>query len=245
MKRLIIQAVSLFLFTSVFSQQTNPYQKGVTAEKNLSAIFNVSPYTPGGVGFDTRYQGVKGTPRLFDTLQPALVWINRDTNYYLINADLDVYQNRLIFRHPKTNNLMSIPSGIVNEVIFTIGNRKVKFKSVQTEKFERDAKKEKFYQVMNEKLLFIRIPLKIFNEADYKNLYGPDRRFDEFDLQYQYYYMDRDSIFHKIIPNQRTLSKLFPDYKTLIESVVEEKKYSNNDEMVARILENIGDNSNK
>ena len=59
----------LILSASVLSaQEVSIYQKGVTAQKNLDAIGNLNPYAPGGIGFDNRYQGVKGSPRLFDTL---------------------------------------------------------------------------------------------------------------------------------------------------------------------------------
>ena len=245
MIRYIIPVLSLFLFINVNSQQISPYQKGVTAERNLSTISNVEPYSPGGVGFDNRYEGVKGSPRLFDKLQPVLLWIKSDTNYFKITGNLDVFQNRFVFSHPKTGNLMSIPSEIVGEAIFTIDGKKQTFRTIQTEKFDSDVKKNRFYQVLNNKLAFIRIPVKIFNEADYKNLYGPDRRYDEFELKYQYYYLGSDSVYRKVQPNQKTLLKLFPDSKNVIESVIKEKKYSNNDEMMLRVIERINDTNIK
>jgi hypothetical protein len=245
MKRIVIQVISLFLFINIYPQQNNPYQKGVTAERNLSTAVSVSPYSPGGVGFDNRYEGVKGSPRLYDTLQPALLWIKKDTNYFLINADLDVFQNRLVFRHPKTKSLMSVPSEIIREVIFTVNGKEQKYRTIFGDKFDSDVKKDRFCQILNEKQQFIRIPAKLYNEADYKNLYGPDRRYDEFELKYQYFYMTNDSVFHKVQPNQKTLIKLFPENKSLIESFLKGKKFRNNDDMMAKVLEKISESSDK
>jgi hypothetical protein len=241
MKRFIVHTIILFLFINIYSQEITPYQKGATAEKNLNTIANVAPYSPGGVGFDNRYEGIKGSPRLFDKLQPALLWIKNDTNYFKLNADLDVFQNRLIFRHPKTGNLMALPSVMVREVIITVDGKEQKYRTILKEKFDNEVKKERFYQILNERILFIRIPAKIFNEADYKSLYSPDRRYDEYELKYQYYYLGSDSVYHKVQPTQKTLIKLFPDNKDLIESTIKGKKYSDNDEMIQKVLEKIND----
>src|SRR5512138_3021907 len=139
MKRFIIAGLFLFLFVNLYSQLTSPYQKGVTAERNLMTIAKVSPYSPGGVGFDTRYEGVKGSPRLFDKLQPALLLIKGDTNFFRINGDLDVYQNRFVFSHPKTGNLQSIPSDIVTEIIITVDGKDQLYKIANAYKFDNDA----------------------------------------------------------------------------------------------------------
>jgi hypothetical protein len=239
MKRLLTIAFLIFLFQNIYSQGVNPYQKGVTAEKNLNTVSNISPNSPGGVGFDNRYEGVKGTPRLFDTLQSGLLWIKKDNNYFQLKIDLDVYRNRLIFSHPKTGKLMEIPSEIVREVIITVDGKEQKFRTAMAEKFNNEVNKDRFYQVLDEIPLFIRIPVKTFNEANYKSLYSPDQRYDEFELKYQYYYRGSDSVFHKVQPNQKTLIKLFPDKKGIIEAGIKENKFSNNDEMIMKIMENL------
>lgn len=239
MTRFIITGLFLFLFINLNSQETSPYQKGVTAERNLSTVANISPYSPGGVGFDNRYEGVKGSPRLFDKLQPTLLLIKGDTNFFKINGDLDVFQNRFVFSHPKTGKLLSIPSEIVSEVIITVDGKNQVYRMVQANKFDNKANKGRFCQALDEKLLFIRIPVKVFNEANYKGIYSPDKRYDEFELKYQYYYMSSDSIYHKVQPNQKTLLKLFPENKSVIESVIREKKYSGNDEMMVKVIERI------
>ena len=69
-------------FNRVNSQVTSIYQKGLSAEQNLNAIRNITPYSIGGVGFDTRYEGIKGSPRLFDTLLPSFLNV-KGQDYYL------------------------------------------------------------------------------------------------------------------------------------------------------------------
>ncbi len=55
MRRIVLVCISLCLFLCGYSQQkpTSIYQVGISAYENLQAIGNLTPYSQGGVGFDT------------------------------------------------------------------------------------------------------------------------------------------------------------------------------------------------
>jgi hypothetical protein len=228
----------ILTITDCFSQESNSYQKGISAEQNLNAIANLAPYSTGGVGFDNRYQGVKGSIRLFDTLMPSFLKIKGNEYYLKLKTDIDPLNNTLLFTHPKTGRLLSIPSDIVAEVIITKGGKELIFRTSGGNNFEKDLKEQKFYQVLKDgPFEFIKMAVKTFTEADYKGAYTPDRRYDEYETKYRYYISGTDRIFHQLQLNKKSLVKLFPEKKELINSIIESGEYKNNEEMVLSVLE--------
>ena len=121
MRRLLLFIAFILLINCGFSQVNNPYQSGLSADKNLNAILKLAPYSDGGVGFDSRYEGIKGSTRLFDKLLPSYLKI-KGTDYYLqLETDIDIVKNYLLFLHPKSGALLSIPPDMVYEVVINNG----------------------------------------------------------------------------------------------------------------------------
>lgn len=238
-----ISCLSFILFlisSSLSSQVTDPYQKGYSAEQNLQAIGRVNPYSPGGMGFDNRYLGVVGSPMLFDQMQPSLVKINTEEKYITIESNLDVYQDRLIFSHPTTKKLMYIPINIIDEVLISYNGEDLIFRTTKDKKFDPGIDNIKFYQILySNGNTLIKIATKKLIPADYQRLYSADRRYDEFDTKFLYYYLGPDVIFHKISPNKKALLKVFPEKSAIIEKTLREKEFENNDEMVIEVIKRI------
>lgn len=80
------------------------------------------------------------------------------------------------------------------------------------------------------------MPVKKLIAADYKDVYSADRRYDEYTTYYKYYIMSRDSTFQQIQLNKKSLIKMFPDKKDLINNTLEAKTYGNSEDMVLDIL---------
>lgn len=230
--------ILFLIFNRVNSQSTNPYQKGISAEQNLKAITNITPYAVGGIGFDTRYEGIKGSPRLFDTLLPSFLNVKGQNYYMELNADIDLVRNSVLFIHPKTGKLLALPSDMVNEVLINSDGKEMIFRTTEGKNFEKPINEQRFFQVLKENSYpFIKMPVKIFTEANYKGAYAPDRRYDEYETKYRYYIFGPDNTFHQVQLNRKSLVKLFPDKKELIDKVIRSKTYSNDEEMVIAVLE--------
>jgi hypothetical protein len=239
MRKLSLFVTFILIINNVFSQVNNAaYQKGVTADKNLNAILNLAPYSDGGVGFDNRYEGIKGSARLFDKLLPSYLKI-KGTDYYVqLETDIDLVKNSLLFLHPKTGELLSVPSDLVSELIISYEGKELVFRTSSGSTFEKGLKEKKFFQVLKDgSFQFIKMPVKTLTEADYKGAYSPDRRYDEYETKFRYYISGADSIFHQLLINKKSLVKLFPDKKELIEKIIESKAYDNNEEMVIAVLD--------
>jgi hypothetical protein len=231
-------AIIVFLFSNIlsFSQvQPSKYQSGTVAEDNLNRIINASPLSTGGMGFDSRYEGVKGSPRLFEKLLPAFVRLKSQDEYFKLNIDMDVYHNSLVFSHPKTGKQLVLSSNYVNEIIITADSIQGIYKTTATMKFEKEFKDVKFCQILKDyPVQLIKMPVKVLNEADYQKVYGPDKRYDEFITSFKYYIMTSDSIFHPIQLNKKSLIKLFPEKKNIIETT--ETGNAKGEEMILLII---------
>lgn len=238
MRKLSIISAFLLIINSAYSQRNILYQTGTTAEMNLNAIGKLAPYSDGGLGFDNRYEGIKGSPRLYDTLLALFLKVKGEDYYLQLGADIDLIANSLIFVHPKTRQLLSIPADMVSEVIINSGGKELIYRTTFGLKFEKELKEPKFFQVLEDgPYQFIKMPVKKFIEADYKGLYTSDRRYDEYQTSYNCYIKCADSIFHQIKLTRNSLTKLFPEKKRIINNRLETESDENNEEMVLKVLE--------
>lgn len=238
-----MKKVSIFLFliligAKVYSQGNNLYQTGLTAEQNLKAIGDLTRYaTAGGVGFDNRYEGTKGSPRLFDTLQPSFLNIKGQDFYLELNTNIDLIDNSLIFIYPSTGKLLSIPSNLIKELKINLKGNKMVFRTASGNKYSKDFKEHKFFQVLSEgHYQFFKLPIKKLIAADYKDAYSPNRRYDEYTTYYKYYIMNPDSSFNQIQLTKKSLIKLFPARKETINNIFESQSSDNKEELVIALL---------
>jgi hypothetical protein len=204
----------------------------------LKAISNLGPYSPGGIGFDNRYEGVVGTTRLFDTLLPSFLRTSGQDYYIQLQADIDLVNNALIYIHPKTRKLFTVPANVISELIIQKDGKELLFRTTTGKAFDKEIKDPKFYQVLKDgQYQFIKIPLKTFVQAEYKGAYTADRRYDEYQTKFKYYLIGPDSIFSQIQLNRKSILKLYPDKKSILDQTSGEESFPNKEEMVMSILE--------
>lgn len=231
----------LVLTTSLIHGQDYLYQKGITADQNLKAIANLAPFTVGGVGFDTRYEGVKGSSRLFDTLQTAYVKIDGQEQYLRVDADIEQVKNILLFKHPVSGKLLAIPAAMVTEAVIMVKGTEEIYRTADSKIFDKSLKDKKFYRVLCEKpYLFIKLPVKTFTQADYKGLYTSDKRYDEWGTVYRYYIVTgTNNDFTRVQLNKKSLIKLFPDRKDIINAVDEAQYNGDEEQMIVDIIKKL------
>ncbi len=236
MKLSPILILSLLCSLNSFAQKPTGYFTGATSENNLKAVESLSPYST-ALGFDARYAGVVGTLRLFDTLVASDLLIRGQEEYIHMETDIDVVGNALLFRKPDSGELMEILSDHVDELIYHSEGKDLIFKTTDGITLDSKPDGNKFYQVLKDgPWQFIKIPDKKFVEADYKRVYGPDRRYDEFKPVSRYYIQGSDSVFYRVQLTGKSLRKLFPDKKSLIERNFNEKSASDTEAEVVSLL---------
>lgn len=232
MKAGIVFLVAAFLGTcSVQGQNTGIYNTGYTAIKNLESIANIQPYSNGGVGFDNRYEGIKGTREVLDSLSPAYLLLKGQDQWVSLKANMDVVDNRLLFLHPKTGDLLWIPAGMVKQLVVTEGGKELFFRTTAGLKFEKNEENERFCQVLVDgPWCLLKVPYKQFIEANYKEPYSPQRTYDEYESREKYYICGPDSLFRQINPGRKSLLKAFPSQKEAISSSAISEKNANSEE---------------
>jgi hypothetical protein len=208
---------------TVNAQRSFGQQVSATNEANLKALQTLATYTT-AVAYDPRYQGVKGTPRLFDTLVSSTIVIRGAEEYVNIESDINVVQNSLLFIKSSGGELMEIKSDNIAELVFHHDGKDLVFKTTDSIVFDKKPDGNRFYQVLNESYpQFLKIPDKIFVKADYERAYGPDIRYDEFKPVSKYYIQGSDSVFYRVQLTRRSLRKLFPEKQQLINENFNEK----------------------
>ncbi len=235
--KIIMILICAVLWTGCFSQTTRVYEKGISLEESLKSIGSLAPYESGGLAFDNRYEGVKGSPRLSDTLLPSLLRIRGQDSYVALKSDIDLVQNSVIYRHPNSGKLFVIPASNVEELIIAGDGKDLVFRTTYGKTFEKEMKDQRFIQVLKDgDYLFIKMPVKIFVEADYKKVYGSDTRYDEFQTKYRYYLLGPDNVFYQIQLNRKSVLKIYPDKKKIIEEERDEKSFTDKEEMIVSLL---------
>lgn len=214
------------------------YQEGILGEENLKAIANLGG--PGGSihVFDTRYEGVKGTPNLFNAYVPSFLMTRGQEKYIQFVSDIDILRNTVIYMHPTTGKSLEISSDNVTELIFNKYDKELIYRTTKGIKFYKKIKENKFYQVIKEgPYRLIMIPYRTFIKADYEPAFSSGRRYDEFRSERKYYMEDSRGIFHQVqlfnvdygclvhptLLNKKAMAKIFPDKKELIYMDFEEK----------------------
>lgn len=238
MKRLFLLITLISVISSALLSQANSgVQVYLSSDDNLKAISNLSPYSTGGLGFDNRYEGVKGTSMLLDTLLPSLMRLRGQSYYIQLNTDLDVFHNYLVYQHPRTKKLFSVPLDMITEVIINRDGKDIIFRPTSGMKFEKELKDQKFYQtVSGGKYKFIKVPGKQFVQADYKNAYSADRRYDEYIPANKYYLKGPDSLYHQVQLSRKSILKVYPELKSLTGRLPAESTFADKEEMVVEML---------
>jgi hypothetical protein len=230
----------IMLMAAVLKGQVkNTYQTGITADENLKAISNLSALSIGGIGFDTRYKGVKGSPMLFDTLLISYLKISKQDKYIEVPSNIDLVTNSVLCMHPKTKQLISIPGNRINELIIRDGNNDLIFRTMSNEFLNKKTGEHIFYQVLNDDLYkLIKVPSKEFIEANYKQAYSPGRGYDEFVTAYKYYIISPDGHIDQCQLSEKSIIKLFPEKKELIKNVTKKKTSSDKEALIIKVLKN-------
>ena len=240
MKWFTIPALIFFILTSGYSQKINVYQSGIVGQENLQAIANISPTSAGGMGFDNRYEGIKGSTRLFDTLLASYLLVRGQEKYIQFNSDIDVVRNTLIFIHPNSGKIMELSSEIVDELVMQKDGVDMIFRTTKGLQFDKEIKANRFYRILlEEPHKFIMIPEKTFIEADFKAAYSADRRYDEYHPVHKYFIKGPDNVFHQIQLNKKSLTKIFPEKKEIINKTFREKDDEENEDKVIALLRNL------
>jgi hypothetical protein len=135
--------------------------------------------------------------------------------------------------------MLAISANKVSEIIIRDGSSDLVYRTMEGTHLKKSTSDFVFYQVLNNNpYQLIKVPLKDFVEADYKQAYSPGRQFDEFNTTYKYFIISADGTLNQCQLTERSLMKIFPDRKNLIKNVSRGKSFDSKEAMVTEILRN-------
>ncbi len=215
-------------------------QQPTTAEmeQNLRMLGNLNALSPGLTGFDNRYEGVQGSPFLFDNwTEGTLQFAKQDTfskGIVRINIDL-IKQVILVPLRDGTQGEMSA----LNIKAFRAKDGRTWITATEKEVEGSSSVRLKFYEVIyqgNRFALFKSVG-KRYHQADFKGAYSSNVRHDEFVTEVFYWLNETGEKPQKFkVMRRKNLETALPAHQAAIKKLVQEHKLNLNDEKDAALL---------
>ncbi len=215
----------LLLMCSIWSiAQQDPANN----QQMLEQVGNLSPFSPGIVGFDNRYEGVKGSPYLFDTWTSGRIkFVQKDSLSLPLVFNVDLVEN-LVFVRLKGDLMGTVATAKVEMMELKATDKTMRQWIVKPESAIEGAKSSKhaFYEVLYEgkSLSLLKKMEKQLRKADYKQAYGTDTRYDEFISETGYWLKQGDTPYQKMKLSQKNFEKGLPGFAAEIKKLAAEHR---------------------
>jgi hypothetical protein len=169
--------------------------------------------------FDDRYQGVKGTPLVFEDWTEGYVLFKdkpeeKEEEVKTFKMNIDMFQN-ILYVTLYNGAIGTLPTKFVSSVHFKTAEGKERIfkpmvrKEVESSNFPGFG----YYEIIHEgDMLLLKHHRKIFQEADYKGAYSADVRYDEYKDEKRYFISFDGQTFEKIKLKSKYLEKVMPQY---------------------------------
>lgn len=210
-------------------------------EQNLRALGNLNPLSAGAIGFDNRYQGVKGTPLLFPEWQWGTIQFAKQDTFsstpFKVNVDL--IKNTLIVQLRDGSlgeiSAMNVKALQVKNDLGELTNWTV---ASEKEVEGMNSIRRKFYQSFYEgKLRLVKSTIKVFKKGNYQGAYSNGNTYDEF-LTEEHYWLSVDGKrFEKIKIKRKDIENALSAQATAVTDLSKTHKLNLNEvKDVAKLL---------
>lgn len=206
----------------------------VDPEQNLRALGNLSPYSAGALGFDNRYEGVKGSPYLFSAWQNGRIqFAKQDTASLPIKLNVDLVTQVIIVQLKDGSN--GQVSALYTKSFTTYNSDTETYHKwlVKSEKEVEGVKsvRLKFYEVLHEgNFNFLRSISKKFVKANYEGAYAAGEPFDEFKTEEDLWLQVPGQVYEKVKLRKKDIEKALSAYAEQVEKLVKANKLNLNKE---------------
>lgn len=204
----------------------------LTAQTPSAGIDTQSNNLTGAVvrDFDNRYEGVRGTPMLFESLKEAVIQF-RDGNKQKIPVNLDLYNREILIKQRNSNDMMYLDKKYITSVTF--GDPSVGAAIVYA-MFPLAGKIDFFQTLVADTVgLYLR-PRKILEKADFNGqtagAYNTGKRYDEFVDANTYFIRTRNGEMTEVKPTKAAVLKVFPQQEAVIEKYIKSNKLNLKDQ---------------
>jgi len=219
MKPYILFLLTLISITCI--AQTTPDPTAYEAKENLRVLGSV--YSTGTVRtFDNRYEGVKGSPYVFEEFRQGEVFLKNKNKVKIQDLNYNCFENEIAYKDPATDAIRLLNRFQVD--LFTIqdGDKELTFVPL---KLEEDAEAIFAELLYNKGSIAYKVYKKEWVKANYEGGYSADRPYDEFVDKYDLYFLKKgDKNLHKAKKSKKQVLTAFPDQKSAISSFFKSNK---------------------
>ena len=232
MKAYILIFLTLISFHCI--AQTTPDPTTYEAKENLRELGSV--YSTGTVRtFDNRYEGVKGTPYVFEEFRQGEVFLKNKNKVVIEDLNYNCFENEITYMDPATDVVRLFNKFQVD--LFTIqdGDKVLTFVPL---KLEEDAETIFVEVLYNKGSIAYKAYKKEWVKANYEGGYSADRKYDEFVDKYDLYFMKKgDNVLYQARRSKKQVLAAFPDQKSDISSFIKSSKLDlKEDESLVKLL---------
>ncbi len=211
-------------------------------EQNLRMLGNLTPYSPGAVGFDNRYEGIQGSPFLFDMWTNGQVqFVKQDTlsATFQLNVDLVRQVVTVKLQDGTVGEMSALTIQRLQTTDPASGQTQTFLVATENEIEGVKSVRKKFYEVLHQGAFnFLKETLKKFRKADFEGPYSADRRYDEFLTEEKHWLQTPDKPYKKVRPRKRDIEKALADYEKQVDKLVKTHKlHLNQEKDIATLLE--------
>ena len=233
MKILIITFGLLIAVSSNAQNVTAP--EGYEARENLRELGSTD-----GTGtvqtFDDRYEGVKGTPYVFEQFRQGEVFLKSKKKVVVKELNYNCMENEIVYLDPATKVTRLMNRFKVDLFMLHDGTEMITFVPV---KLEEDAETIFAHVLYNKGSMVYKVYEKDWVKANYEGGYSADRKYDEFVDKYNLYFMkEGDKVLYKAKKSKKQMLAAFPEQEKEISSFIKSNKLDlKNEESLVKLLE--------
>lgn len=206
--------------------------QGIDPEQNLRALGNLTPLSSGALGFDNRYQGVKGSPFLFSDFESGTIqFTKQDTFSTPFKLNVDLIKNTLLVQL-NNGSLGEISANNVKALQFkTLPNQPAKWIVLSEKEVEGiNSVRLKFYgNLYNGQYRLFKSITKTFKKANYQGAYNAGNTYDEFLTEENYWLSAPGKPFEKVKLKKKDIEKALSDKAAKVQQIVQQNKLDLND----------------
>lgn len=210
-----LMTLFIFLFWIIFLQAQQP-NTTIALEINMQQLAKLGVSTTAhAIGFDNRYEGVRGSPMIYDAWQTGMIQVSDvSTVPSGVKMNIDGANNQvhvqmktgvIALQNDKFQYvLIETPQGTVKYQVF----KKIELLG------EGKAEGEMLVEVLfdSEKYGLLKDPKVIFKKANYQGAYSADVRYDEY-VHSPVYFLRTGNMHKKIKLRKKTIQKIIPEIR--------------------------------
>ncbi|MFO7671080.1 MAG: hypothetical protein R6W31_15590 [Bacteroidales bacterium] len=220
--------------TAVTMAQNAGIQGEYEAKENLRELGSTD-----GTGnvrtFDNRYEGVKGSPYVFETWYPGEVFLNSKKKVAISQMNYNCFENEIAYKEPASEVIRLLNRYTVDFFQINVSGESLTFVPV---KLGEDAEPV-FVRILYDAASKVyKVHQKEFLKANYEGGYSADRKYDEFVDKYDILFMKQgENTLYKAKNSKKYMISLFPEKENEISSFIKEEKLDlKQDESIVKLM---------